>query len=149
MPKSACPSLHHQRRVAQSCRRLFLHHYSTNTPTNVTGDMEAHPLACPSSGCNGHVTKQYVISKELWLTATAQCLVYDDFSPTMASSWNPCSKQTGTWWAATRPHLSACVTDQPYSSTNFVSLRFESPHGKKSVCVSKFCFVSFSSSSFF
>ena len=64
LPKSGCPSLHHQRRVAQSCGRLLSHHYSTNTPTNVTKDMEAHQLACPSQRCTngstGNVITQYV-----------------------------------------------------------------------------------------
>lgn len=60
-----------------------------------------------------------------------QYLVYGDFSPARASTWNPSSKHIGTWSAATRPHFAACVTDQPYSSTIFVSLRLHHCTEKK------------------
>jgi hypothetical protein len=52
-------------RFAQSCGRRLSHNYSTNAPTYVTEDMEAHAFVCPASRCTygstGHVTKTYVI----------------------------------------------------------------------------------------
>jgi len=140
LPKSDCPSLHHQRTAAQSCGRLLSHHYSTKTPTNVTEDIEAHPLACQSPRCTngstGHVTKKYVISKELWMITSAQCFVYGDFSPTKASSWNLSSNKLEP------DRLQHVPTSQPALPTSRI-LPPPSSHcacitaWKKSACVSK------------
>jgi hypothetical protein len=50
--------------VALYCGRRLSHNYSTNAPTYVTENMEAHPFVCPASRCTygstGHVTKTYV-----------------------------------------------------------------------------------------
>jgi len=128
LPKSECPPLHHQRTVAQSCGGLPSHHYSTKTPTNVTEDMEAHPLAFQSSRCTngstGHVTKKYASDFQRIMNGY-DCTVLGVRWLLAHKSVQLKSKlqHTGTWSAATRPHLAACVTDQPYSSTTFVALR--------------------------